>query len=528
MAIRSFDGSDNNTHHADWGRAGTALLRLTVPHAYENGVSDTRSGPNARTVSNLVCREEVPRLSAFGLSDFVWAWGQYLDHEMDMTPDGNNGDLEVTVGQNDPYFPPGALMIPRSTFHPASGTGPDNPAEQTNNLSSFIDAANVYGPSQTHADSLRAGSEGKLKVSPGDLLPTTQDEDGNTVFLAGDARANENSVLISLHTLSVREHNRRCDDIVAAQPGLSDEEIFQRARRYVGALHQVITYKEFLPALLGSLAPGVDSEYDPDLDPGISNIFATVGYRLGHSMLSETIRIASLGDQPGVRDAPRHLALADAFFANGIPHVMDDAIGIEGFLAGLVQRRMREVDTTLVESVRSFLFKRSKLPPFLHDLAASNIVRGRDHGLPDYVTCREAMRRQISKGHIPFAIKRHFKFQPVRVFTDISQHASVTRRLDAAYDTVEDIDPWVGMLAEDHVGGARVGELCAAILVDQFVRCRDGDRFWYRRDADLVGELAETDDTLADLENRRLSDVIRDNSRGRIPFLQGNVFFAPH
>ncbi len=74
------------------------------------------------------------------------------------------------------------------------------------------------------------------------------------MFLAGDIRANEQVGLTSVHTLFMREHNRLADLIKAVDPGLSDEDIYQKARKIVGAQMQIITYNEFLPALLGDAA----------------------------------------------------------------------------------------------------------------------------------------------------------------------------------------------------------------------------------------------------------------------------------
>src|SRR5262249_50026122 len=97
--------------------------------------------------------------------------------------------------------------------------------------------------------------------------------------VAGDVRANENVALTSIQTLFAREHNR----IVAKLPDtLSAEDKFQIARRVVGAEIQYITYTQFLPTL-GADLPAY-SGYSPDAAPGITNEFATVGYR-AHSMI---------------------------------------------------------------------------------------------------------------------------------------------------------------------------------------------------------------------------------------------------
>lgn len=515
---RKIDGTNNNQTEKKWGSAGQTLLRLVKPQAYADGISKPRQGPNARAISNAVCRVEIPRQSGTGLSDFMWAWGQFLDHELDLTPEqsGEEGEeMKVEIGAGDPFFAAGELSLHRSKF--ADGTGKNGePAEQINDITAFIDASNVYSSDKDKAADLRSGKGGKLRTGQKNLLPLDS-ANPNPVqkkfFLAGDARASENSMLISMHTLFMREHNRRCDQIANAKKGLSDEAIYQRARRYVGALMQVITYKEFLPALLGDLAPGTHSSYDPDINPGISNIFATVGYRLGHSMLSEHLRM---------ENEKREVALAEAFFTGGVELVKKN--GIEPFLAGAMRQRMREIDTTIVESVRSFLFTREDSPPTLFDLAARNIMRGRDHGIPGYNECREDMHRQLHRLGVPATVLGKLKLAPKMDFWDIAHGSDIGKKLASVYNDVDEIDPWVGMLAENHVEGANVGELTAAILIDQFTRLRDGDRFWYSRDPDLRAELAETGENLARLENRRLSDVIRDNTE--ITIAHGNIFYA--
>ena len=91
-----------------------------------------------------------------------------------------------------------------------------------------------------------------------------------------------------MHTLFVREHNRLADRIKQRYKDASDEEIYQMARKMVGASVQKITYEEFLPALLGPMTPNVgSSKYDHNEHPVILNEFAAVAFRFGETTLSD-------------------------------------------------------------------------------------------------------------------------------------------------------------------------------------------------------------------------------------------------
>ena len=135
------------------------------------------------------------------------------------------------------------------------------------------------------------------------------------------------------------------------------------------------------------------------------------------------------------------------------------------------------------------------------DLASLNIQRGRDHGVPGYNDTRVA-----------FGLKRMNKL------SEISSDREVRRRLASIYPTVDDIDLWVGGLAEDHYRDAMVGETFYAILKYQFEVLRDGDRFWYERD--FRGR------ELAEIRRTRLADIIRRNTEIRRE-IRNDVFRAP-
>ncbi|MCE9548002.1 MAG: peroxidase [Planctomycetia bacterium] len=508
-ATYSIDGKGNNLANPTWASAGADLLRL-APAAYANGISTPGGATrlDARTISNLVDTHDTEEVkNDRELTALIYAWGQFIDHDLDLTTAGTPAvAFNVPVSPTDPIYTADGKGIPltRSQTDPATGKSLSNPLQQVNSITGWLDGSMIYGSDAVRAKALRTGVGGKLATSAGDLLPLNtaglaNANDAhvvpeNQLFLAGDVRANENVELTSLQTVFMREHNRIADQIAQATPGLSDEQIFQAARRIVIAEIQSITYNEFLPALLGSSAPGAYTGYDPKVNAGIANEFSTAAFRIGHTLVGNDVEFLD-NDGNELRDA---LPLAEAFFN---PQVVKDS-GVDPILKYLATDKAEEVDTQIVDGLRDFLFG----PPGAGgmDLAALNIQRGRDHGLADYNTTRVA-----------------YGLPAVKSFADITSDTAVQQELRAAYgttngkDNVNNIDLWVGGIAEDHLAGSSVGATFSRIISDQFERLRDGDRLWFERT--FSGRQLDA------LEHTTLSDVIARNTG--ITTLQENVFY---
>ena len=492
--VRTIDGTGNNLRHPERGSAGIALLRL-ADAKYEDRISAPGGvgRRSAREISNILAAQDGPVPNSAGASDFIWQWGQFLDHDIDLTPGADPAELfniEVPVG--DPFFDPfsegGKVIALDRSIHDGGSTR-RNPRQQLTVITAFIDASNVYGSDDERAAELRTFDGGKLKTTQGGNflpfntagLPNAGGPDPS-LYLAGDVRANEQIALTAMHTLFVREHNRLCDEIAAGDPGADDEEIYQRARKIVGAQMQVITYQEFLPFLLGGDAIPAYSGYDPRVDPGIANEFSTASYRFGHSQLSPTLlRLNKKGSET------ENVELKDAFFN---PEALPENGGIDSLLRGLAAQSAQEVDTRLVDGVRNFLFGPPGSGGF--DLASLNMQRGRDHGLADYNAMRKA-----------------YGLREVRRFSDVTSDSALQDDLADAYGDVNDVDAWMGGLAEDHVPGALVGELVQAVLAEQFIGLRDGDRFWYQNDPFFTTDPGLT----AEVEGTTLADIIRRNTK---------------
>ena len=502
---RSYDGSNNNPGEPEWGASFTHLKRMAHP-AYADMTSDMAgtNRPNPRTISNtLVHQGESESLpNPFGGSDFVWQWGQFLDHDLGLT-DGTGERADIPVPTGDPWFDPqgnGGVVIPfsRASFDP--DTGAESPREQDNEITAWIDGSMVYGSSRARMEALKEPNSPRLKTSEGDRLPYNADglvnangfaPDPASLFVAGDVRCNEQVGLAAMHTLFVREHNR----IVETLEG-TDEERFEQARRMVIAEIQHITYNEFLPALIGPAALPPYQGYDPSMHPGLYNEFSVAAFRIGHSMVNETLLRLDAQGNP-VAGGP--LTLRNAFF-NAPSHITgwED---LDPILRGLAAQPHQKLDVMIVESLRNFLFG----PPGAGglDLVSLNIHRGRDHGMPAYNHMREIM-------GVPRA----------RTFADITADPVLQADLETAYGHPDLVDLWIGGLAEDPMiaEGSQVGPLFRGILVHQFVSLRDGDRYWY--------EMHLTPSELAQVRTRTLADIIRDNT-GIGAELPDDVFHVP-
>ena len=369
LSAAPIDGTGNNLQHPEWGSTGEDLLRLAKAE-YADAISAVggEDRPSARLISNTVSDDEGQDvISDRMMSAMIYAWGQFIDHDITLTESGTTEKMSISVPKNDPSFDPfgtgtATIKTTRSAFDPATGTSASSPREQVNQITAFLDGSMVYGSSAATAAALRTFSGGRLKTSAGNMLPLNNAATfpngtlvmGNAnpfvssdqLFAAGDGRANENVELTSLQTLFVREHNLQADRIAATNPKLTDEQIYQKARSIVIAEIQAITYHEWLPSLLGRGALGPYTGYDSTVNPGITNEFATAAFRFGHSLLGDDVEFLDNNGQE-VRDG---VALSEAFFNPGLLQ----ETGIDSVLKYLSADPSSEVDTKVVDSVRNF------------------------------------------------------------------------------------------------------------------------------------------------------------------------------
>jgi peroxidase len=430
--------------------------------------------------------------------------------------------IPILVPKGDPYFDPQgygnqSMPVYRSVYDNttgyALGNGTAIPREQINLVTAFLDGSQVYGSDNVTAAALRAFTGGLLATSilnglelpPLNLNNLSISNDAhiyplNQLYLLGDVRGNENPALTALHTLFIREHNRRARQLAGLYPSWTDEELYQEARRYVIALIEHITFDEYVPITIGDAADPYTG-YNSSLNPAIFTEFSTGAFRYGHSEVSEYIwRV----DPTNTTIAQGNLHLRDSYFTSPITI---GQVGIEPILRGLAFYTQNAVDLYFIDDIRNYLFGAPGQGGF--DLTSINIQRGRDHGLPGINDYRAL-----------------FGLAPHLTWSDVNQDPVVQQRLAAAYADINDCDVYVCGLAEYHDISANtgnlygnVGETWATVINDQYDNFRSADRFWYEN-----GQWSDSD--LAEIMATTLKDVIVRNTPILSPELQCFVLSA--
>jgi peroxidase len=475
--FRTLDGSGNNlTNFALNAVAGGVETRI-APASFapdtSNGLVDA---PNPREISNVVSGgPDAETSDPNGFSAWMYVWGQFIDHDIDRTPTDGANHIDISIPPGDPDLAGDTIPLTRSVTDPSTGTA-------VNSITGWIDGSQVYGSDAATAASLR-NPDGTLKTSAGDNLPIV-----NGGFVSGDIRAGENPDLSAVTTLFVREHNFQVARLQQEHTDWTGDQLYQMARAIVTAEIANITYSEFLPKLVGDVIPSYHG-YDPSVDPRVTQEFSTAAFRFGHSIVSgEESKIDNRGD---------HLSgqsLANAFFAT--PADVAANGGVDALLRNFASDVTQTSDVYAVNELRNLLFA----PPAAMDLIAIDIQRERDLGLGSLNQTREAL-----------------GLTPYTDFNQITNDPAVVVNLQKMFGSVDNVDLFIGGLAEDHAPGALVGDTFQKIIAQQFTSLRDGDRLWWQNQG-------FDDATVQQIYNTTLGGIeVRNNDTAVI---QGDVFTA--
>ncbi|MEQ2236972.1 hypothetical protein ILYODFUR_018167 [Ilyodon furcidens] len=516
----------NNLNNPRLGASNTPFTRW-LPSEYDDGISQPKGWdrnrkfnnfllPLVRQVSNnILSTTDAGIVNDTEFTHMVTLFGQWNDHDLTFTPfspsirsfsKGLNCDescehsepcIPIPIPRGDPRIPSRPdTCIPAFRSAPACGTGysafnfggEPSKREQINSLTAFLDLGQVYGSDEKLALNLRnlTSNDGLLRVNTEfrdngrELLPfhslqvqmcatrrrVTNDTNAREVpcFIAGDGRVDENIALTSIHTLFMREHNRLARQLKRLNPQWDSETLYQEARKIMGAYTQLFVFRDYLPHIVGpdamSRLLGRYPGYNRNVDPSIANVFATAAYRFAHLAIQPVLfRLdANYREHPQFPSVP----LFKAFFT---PWRIIFEGGVDPLLRGLLGRpaKLGTQDHMMVDALRERLFQ--FVQHLALDLGSLNMQRGRDHGLPGYNAWRRFCGLSQPRNQAELA--------------QVLMNADLARKMLELYGSPENIDVWLGGVAEPFVRGGRVGPLFACLIATQFQKIRQGDRLWY-------------------------------------------------
>jgi len=553
-----YDGWYNNRAHPDWGSKGSRLNRKT-PAAYWDGVymMGGQNRPSPRDLSDVVSKGLDGKGSLMNRTALLAFFGQLVTSEILMASEAHSCPLEFTriqIAKCDEMYDAkcgGEMSMPfyRAPYDRSTGQSPNSPREQKNHMTAWIDGSFIYSTLEPWADIMRQFQDGKLKMTEEGYPPFNTEgvplhnfpvphlmkaADPTSRYLLGDPRVHQNPAILTFGILFYRWHNVLADRVKRSHPSWSDEDIFQSARRLnIASLQNIIAY-EYIPAFTGdSLDPYTG--YKPDVSPGISHVFQSAAFRFGHTLIPPGIyqrgpgstprktRTSKKRDVPVSQERTRNVPKPQERTCNFLPtrdgspalrlcsswwnaqdEVYEDKV--ENILRGLSSQISEKEDSTLCADIRNKLF--GPLDFSRRDLAALNIMRGRDSGLPDYNT-----------------VRMYFGLRPAVNWSDINPglykaEPEVFYRLEELYGSqgIQDLDLYIGgMLESDH----GPGPLFRSIIRDQFERLRDGDRFWFEnKDNDIF-----SDEEVEAIRKITLWDVIVNATNVDPKDIQKQVFF---
>ncbi|NXW37652.1 DUOX2 oxidase, partial [Phaetusa simplex] len=521
--VQRYDGWYNNLLHHSRGAVGARLLRL-LPANYADGVYQALQEPhvpNARQLSNTVARgpSGLPsRRNTTVLAVFFGkSWG--------LAPAGKNvGSGGKMLVSHTPRPCIGVLLTHRIVVdaHPKDkALGIAIPkygtAKRTNEVTGWLDGSSIYGPSHSWSDALRSFSRGQLASGPDGRLPRETDGripmwkalDPSTgqggprgIYDLGSAWGNENRFLQAESIAWFRYHNHRATALAQMHPTWTDEDLFQHARKWVIATFQSIVLYEWLPTLLGTSVPEYKG-YQQHLDPSLSPEFAVAARQFLATMVPPGIykrdTQCQFQEVPSPGGSFPAVRLCNSYWSRESTELQQaEPVDVDDLLLGMSSQIAEREDNIVVEDLQDYWY--GPLKYSRTDYVASWLQRGRDFGLPTYNQARE-----------------RFGLKPLQNWSDLAPHLEqqVLEKVAALYaNTTARLELLPGGMLEAD------GSLFSAIILDQFVRLRDGDRFWFENTKNGLFTAEE----IEEIRNTTFRDVLVAVTYANSTDLQPRVF----
>lgn len=475
---RTVDGTYNDLEQPWMGSAGTRFGR-NVPRDRTHQESEARLlEPSPRVVSReLLTRHQF--LPATSLNLLAAAWLQFMVRDwLSHGESDEDHPWRVPLAERDSWHED-PMRIPRTRRDPPGpGEDPGLPPAYANTETHWWDASQLYGSTLAFQNLVRARMDGKLRLGPEHLVqpdPTMLTKHSN---LAGWWVG-----LALFFTLFTLEHNAICDRLRAEYPSWSDDDLFDRARLINAALLAKIHTVEWTPAILGH----------PTLHLAMrANWWGVASERI-HRLLGRVSRSELVSGIPG--SATDHFgvpyAITEEFVAvyRMHPLVPDEYV----FYSVADGRRLHGCDFTEVAGKRSHvLMERVAMPDLLYsfglahpgaitlhnyprflqrferpdgtviDVAAHDILRSREFGVPRYNEFRQLLHRR-----------------PVRSFAELSDNPQWVEELRRVYaDEVDRVDLMVGLYGERLPRGFGFSDTAFRIFILMASRRLNSDRFF--------------------------------------------------
>ncbi|KAM9377184.1 dual oxidase 1 [Pholidichthys leucotaenia] len=530
--VPRFDGWYNSLGNPRRGAVGSRLVRL-VPAHYQDGVYQPVQGPllpNPRRLSRLLTQGPSGLPSARNHTVLGLFFGYHVAFEIfdSRAPGCPPEFMNIPVPGGDPVFDPttsGKVLLPfqRGPWDKESGQSPSNPRTQVNLVTTWIDGSSIYGPSTSWSDSLRSfsggllnsGSEWNMPHQGGGRLiwstadPSTGEHGLQGLYELGNAWANENMFTAAEGIIWFRYHNYVASRLQEDHPEWSDEELFQNARKTVVATFQNIALYEWLPALFKDRKLPPYPGYQKFVDPGISPEFQAAAIRFGVTMVppgvfmrNRTCHFRDVINTDGSTSPA--LRLCNSFWKRQSVNLKKSQ-DVDELLMGMASQVAEREDNIVVEDLRDYMY--GPLRFTRTDLVALTIQRGRDFGLPSYTEIRRAL-------DLPTLTK----------FEDINPELSHTnpqllQDVAQLYDgDISKLELFPGGLLESLDGP---GLVFSTIIMDQFERIRNGDRFWFENKQNGLF----TDEEIQTIRNLTYHDILVAVTSAEAPDIQNSVFF---
>ena len=395
------------------------------------------------------------------------AFGQFLDHFISAS---ENDPSATETHYLEPHFGDGNIHLVgvKRTHKDPSTKMP------INIITPLVDGSAIYGHDEDRHDKLREYRGGRMKLDHQGFPPLNvyglHNEPSSyirDIFLLGDFRGNENSALLSMHILFLREHNYWADKYQETYPTCDDQEIFEMARRQTVLHLQYIVWEEFLPALVGNVTH--QRPYEGDNYPvKMFKEFTTAAFRFGHTLIPPTFHFADTAS--ATHEVLYEKSITEIFHQKAT--FLKDLGGsgaVDSLLWGMMHQHTSPFDAKIIHELTNHTMENGDV----FDLASFNLFRGREHDQNSYVVLRHL-------AGLP----------PVTSWADITSSHEKQEKLEKIYgcrgwETCQDL--WVLLMSEDPLveEGSLVGPTARHIILKQFGELQAGDPYFYQWEASI-------------------------------------------